>query len=183
MSITELIFYRALIEPKFCPLYAFLCSDQLVNKSLPSFPSDVPGDTEITFNHILLNNCQLLFEREHMNATEINQQVMTGPVEGKTSPSVVFVRRVFEVLLDQNDFEVHVEAVCLLLITFGKKLDEISNKSRALNDCCFHQLKDILTTHPQLETRLKFMILDLLDVRANNWVESECKVKRKTILN
>ncbi|KAI3887574.1 hypothetical protein MKX03_012961 [Papaver bracteatum] len=57
MSITGLIFYRALNEPKFCPLYAFLCSELLVNKSLPSFPSDVPGDTEITFNRILLNNC------------------------------------------------------------------------------------------------------------------------------
>ncbi|KAI3977712.1 hypothetical protein MKX01_009597 [Papaver californicum] len=82
-------------------------------------------------------------------------------------------------LLDPNDVKVNAEAVCLLLGTSGKELDY---KTCVLLETYASWLKDVLTTHPQLETRLKFMIHDLLDLQANNWVNlRHNKVKDKTI--
>lgn len=64
--------------------------------------------------------------------------------------------------------EENVEAICQFFNTIGKQLDE-SPKSRRYNDAYFNRLKD-LSTHPQLAPRLKFMVRDVLDRRANSWV-------------
>ena len=64
--------------------------------------------------------------------------------------------------------EENVEAICQFFNTIGKQLDKIP-KSRRINDIYFSRLKD-LTTNPQLAPRLRFMVRDVLDLRANNWV-------------
>ncbi|MCL7046364.1 hypothetical protein MKW94_008642 [Papaver nudicaule] len=84
-------------------------------------------------------------------------------------------------LVEQNDGGVNVEAICLLLNTVGKQLDEFSNESRVVNDTYFGCLEEMLNTDTKLETRLKYMLSDVLDLRANNWVHPRQKVKDKTI--
>lgn len=42
-------------------------------------------------------------------------------------------------------------------------------KSRHINDIYFNRLKE-LSTNPQLAARLRFLVRDVLDLRANNWV-------------
>lgn len=64
--------------------------------------------------------------------------------------------------------EENVEAICQFFNTIGKQLDE-NPKSRRVNDVYFSRLKE-LTTNSQLVPRLRFMIHDVLDLRANNWV-------------
>ena len=64
--------------------------------------------------------------------------------------------------------EENAEALCQLLITVGKQFDE-SPTSRCKNDEYFGQLND-MSTSTQLAPLLRFMIRDLLDLRANNWV-------------
>lgn len=64
--------------------------------------------------------------------------------------------------------EENVEAICQFFNTIGKQLDE-SQKSRRINDMYFNRLKE-LATNPQLAARLRFMLRDVLDLRANNWV-------------
>lgn len=64
--------------------------------------------------------------------------------------------------------EENVEAICHIFNTIGKQLDE-SPKSRRVNDVYFRQLKD-LTTNSQLAPRLRFMVRNVLDLRANSWV-------------
>lgn len=64
--------------------------------------------------------------------------------------------------------EENVEAISQFFNTIGKQLDE-SPKSRRVNDLYFSRLKD-LTTNSQLAPRLRFMVRDVLDLRANNWV-------------
>ncbi|EHA8587825.1 putative Eukaryotic translation initiation factor isoform 4G-1 [Cocos nucifera] len=75
--------------------------------------------------------------------------------------------------------EENVEAICQVFNTIGKQLDE-SPKSRRFNDVYFNRLKE-LTTNPQLVPRLKFMVRDVLDLRAKNWVPRREEVKAKTI--
>lgn len=60
------------------------------------------------------------------------------------------------------------EAICQFFNTIGKQLDE-SPKSRRINDMYFSQLKE-LSSNLQLVPRLRFMIRDVLDLRASNWV-------------
>ncbi|KAF3651756.1 hypothetical protein FXO38_06916 [Capsicum annuum] len=60
-GVISLIFDKAALEPTFCPMYAQLCS--YLNEKLTPFPStDEPGGEEITFEHVLLNNCDEAYE-------------------------------------------------------------------------------------------------------------------------
>lgn len=64
--------------------------------------------------------------------------------------------------------EENVEAICQFFITIGKQLDE-NPKARQVNDSYFRRLKE-LTTNLQLAPRFRFMVRDVLDLRANSWV-------------
>uniref|UniRef100_A0A5B7ACX5 MI domain-containing protein n=1 Tax=Davidia involucrata TaxID=16924 RepID=A0A5B7ACX5_DAVIN len=75
--------------------------------------------------------------------------------------------------------EENVEAICQFFNTIGKQLDE-SPKSRRVNDVYFSRLKEV-TTITQLAPRFKFMVRDVLDLRANNFVPRREEVKAKTI--
>ncbi|KAI3937866.1 hypothetical protein MKW92_035936 [Papaver armeniacum] len=172
-GVASLIFNKALTEPMFCPLYAFLCHElSLPPHGLPSVPDEC-GWQEITFKRLFVSKCQQAFENENRKVAETRQQMVTG---------ISLAHHILYQLLDPNDVEANVEAICLFLNTVGKEVDELSSKARTTNNVYLSRLEDMLTTHPQLETRLKFMIRNLLDLRANNWIDPRHnKVKSKTV--
>ena len=62
--------------------------------------------------------------------------------------------------------EEDVESLCKLMATIGSKLD--IEKAKAFMDSYFERIKE-LSTNKKLSSRIRFMLLDLIDLRRNGW--------------
>lgn len=82
-----------------------------------------------------------------------------------------------EVLLRNRDEE-YLECLCKLLATVGQKIDE-----KAQFKSCWAQLAETAEGKDKnkLSSRVRFMILDLLDLRRNKWVPRRADLKPKAI--
>ncbi|KZT05331.1 uncharacterized protein LAESUDRAFT_813465 [Laetiporus sulphureus 93-53] len=67
----------------------------------------------------------------------------------------------------ENPEEEEVESLCKLLTTVGKLLD--TPKARARMDVYFARMKE-LCKNPNVNSRMQFMLQDVIELRARNWV-------------
>nr|XP_009784711.1 PREDICTED: eukaryotic translation initiation factor isoform 4G-2 [Nicotiana sylvestris] len=193
-AVVTLIFDKAVLEPTFCLMYIQLFFD--LNKKLPPFPSDESGCREITLKYVLLDNCQKTFEGADNLQEEARQ--MTAPeqeserkdkeklIKLRTLGNIQLIGEIFKLrMLSKNIIhgivkemliynhkcclaEENVEASWQLLINIGKLLDKSQDSTENI-DVYFDCLKK-LSTNPRLAPRLRVMVCDVLDLRANNWV-------------
>eukprot|EP00250_Pteridium_aquilinum_P011831 c20336_g1_i2 orf=506-3106(+) len=204
-GVISLVFDKAVLEPTFCPMYAEMCVH--LSKALPEFPSDEDDGKPVTFRRILLNSCQEEFEGADNLQAEIRQ--MTKPeqeVERFEKEKLVKLRTLGNIRLIGELFkqkmipekiahyciqrllgsdpktppaEENVEALCQLLATVGKELEE-SNKSTRPLELYFSHLKEY-SASSRLPSRIRFLILNTIDLRANKWVPRREEVKAKTL--
>jgi len=67
--------------------------------------------------------------------------------------------------------EVEVESLCILLRTIGATLDS-TVKSRPAMDAYFARIQHMMN-HSEIASRLKFMLMDVFDLRKKNWETNE----------
>ncbi|KAK1240183.1 hypothetical protein MKX08_007625 [Trichoderma sp. CBMAI-0020] len=74
--------------------------------------------------------------------------------------------------------EAEVESLCKLLRTIGANLDE--TKGRPLVDAYFQRIQGMVDL-PELPSRIKFMLMDIIDLRRARWVSKEANKGPKTL--
>lgn len=185
------IFDKALMEPTFCEMYANFCYH--LAGELPDFVED---NQKITFKRLLLDKCQEEFERGEREAAEADSMEEDGAVklsEGKREEMRLQARRrmlgnirligelykkkmlterimheCIQKLLGQYQTpdEEDIESLCKLMSTIGEMIDH--SKAKDYMDAYF----DMMTTmanNTDLSTRVRFMLMDIIDLRKNKW--------------
>jgi translation initiation factor 4G len=83
-------------------------------------------------------------------------------------------------LLRSSDDEDNLECLCQLLTTIGQDLDNKQAKLQTRVDKYFQQL-ELMSNDRKTSARIRFMLLDTIDLRKNNWVPRREKNNPKTI--
>lgn len=199
------IFDKALTETTFCPLYSDLC--HLLTRKMPEFEEE--GDKrKLTFRRLLLNKCQNEFEKgdaavraaeeaeaadaSAMSAEERQARLSAAKKERMRSlGNMQFIGFLFKkgmltekiihsCIVDLLREEVNpkpedIECLCQLLTTVGELLPADNVMKLYFNRI------ERLSKSPKLETRHRFMLLDLIELKERNWVERREKEGPKKI--
>ncbi|KAH3756790.1 eukaryotic translation initiation factor eIF-4G [Pelomyxa schiedti] len=171
-----MIFNKAVNEVKFTPMYAILARELAL-----IYPSFIENGTRQTFRRLLLNRCNTeIFVRPDSRDDEEYADRKKKRVLG----TALFIGELFKVDLLPKfivlgcakkflDFfpksenpEFELELLHKLIVTASGQLE--SPDGHPLLDDIFSQIKR-LQTDESLTPRIKFMMLDLSDLRANSW--------------
>ncbi|EEY20901.1 eukaryotic initiation factor 4F subunit p130 [Verticillium alfalfae VaMs.102] len=75
--------------------------------------------------------------------------------------------------------EAEIESLCKLLRTIGANLDA-SPKGKSIMDAYFDRIQNVVNM-PDLPSRLKFMLMDVVDMRRSGWATKEANKGPKTL--
>ncbi|KAG5937226.1 hypothetical protein E4U53_000049 [Claviceps sorghi] len=75
--------------------------------------------------------------------------------------------------------EAEIESLSKLLRTIGVNLDA-TEKGRPMMDAYFQRIQNMLEI-PELQSRMRFMLMDVVDLRRNRWVSKEANKGPKTL--
>ena len=76
--------------------------------------------------------------------------------------------------------EAEIESLTSLLRTIGRQLDDPASKGQGRMDVYFERITAILNM-PDLNSRLKYMLMDIIDLRKNHWSSKDDEKGPKTI--
>ena len=147
------------------------------------------------FKGILLNECQRVFQKgideiKDESKTSVELEELRSAQKRRMLGNIRFIGELYkkgmviELIINicikhllkdsQNPSEEDLEALCKLLITIGKQLDNPRSKRQI--DEYFLQIQTILT-NITLSSRIRYMLLDLQDLRKTQWTPREAKTK------
>lgn len=185
--ITERLFEKALLEPKYCRMYAQLC------KALTETEDEARG---AFFRRRLLDLCQSAFttRSEPVLATDseslleqerLSRMRMCGNMEfvGELYKQRLIAEKVmtmcFDNLLQKVD-NINMECFCKLMTNVGQQLTA-KEKNKVAIDAYMVTLTKESQSSTTLDRRTRFIILDLLELYRNGWKARTPKSQTKTI--
>lgn len=188
-----LIFEKALDEPKYSFMYAQLC--KRLSEEAPNF--DPPDFGPCSFRRLLLNKCRDEFENrskatefydsrdgpltpEEEEQRQLAKRKMLGNVKfigelGKLEMlHEAILHKCCQELLEKKrrrggirDMAEDLECLSQIMKTCGRILD--SDKAKSLMDQYFDRMRN-LASNPELPSRIRFMMQDVIELRENKWV-------------
>ncbi|KAJ2794410.1 hypothetical protein H4R21_005511, partial [Coemansia helicoidea] len=198
-----LIFEKATDEPMWAQMYARLChkliletSSDVQDHSLPKDGGYLSGGYLV--RKYLLTKCQEDFERgwrveipkdiessEYYDAIKIKRRGL-GLVQfiGELFLLDVLTLRIMHECIKRllsnykTPEEEETESLAKLLTTVGKKLD--NERSADMMDACFARIRT-MSTNKVLSSRIRFMIMDLIELRQKHWASAKGAEGPKTI--
>ncbi|RIB13095.1 armadillo-type protein, partial [Gigaspora rosea] len=198
-EVVRLIFEQFCDEPNFSKLLAQLCrkimeniDPEIVDENLINSEGKfIQGAT--LFRKYLLNRCQEDFLKENNLVPSIekgeldlmsDEYFTVAKAKRHRNGLIRFIGELFKLnmlnerimhecikklIKIQNEVseEEEMEELCKLMTTVGQQLDHPKAKSHM--DAYFLRMKDI-SKNSKLSNRIKFMLMDIIDLRNNNWV-------------
>lgn len=180
------VFENAVVQPTFVAMYADLCSE--LDAALPEFEAD--GGPK-SFKKMLANTCQEEYEateaarEEALSLSAEERDIAEHKAKQRLLGNVRLIAELFKkdmvndrimllILSDllgtaeQEPSEDNVEAACEVIATAGDAL-ESNPRSKARLDSVFGQLNR-LANSKGYAPRIRFVIRDVVELRAQHWV-------------
>ena len=197
----SIVFDKAIWEPGFCGMYADVCLR--LSKELPEFPAP-NGGKPVTFRRILLNTCQEEFEgagkaRDALASVvdPAERAAATKRVKVRTMGNIKLIgelykkRMIAEKILHAcvTDLlgapsveppEENVEALCNLLVTVGKELESSPKLPKQMFEMN-GALAALAEEDSSLDSRVRFLCRDVIELRNANWVPRVKKLEAMTL--
>ncbi|CDH51056.1 eukaryotic translation initiation factor 4gamma [Lichtheimia corymbifera JMRC:FSU:9682] len=197
--VIQLTFDKACDEPAFAPMWAQLCerlyqsmTDDIKDVNVFDKEGKIVHGAHL-FRKYLLNRCQSDFERgwkmqipkmDENNADMLTDEYYAAVKAKRQGLGLVqligelFKRRMLTERIMIQCFgrlcadpktvgDEETETMCKLMTTVGKNLDV--KGTRDYLDAFFERMNE-MTESPNLSSRVKFMIMDVFDLRKNKWV-------------
>jgi len=191
--IVKLVFEKALVSPRYAPLYADLCV-VLANELTTGFVVEKDGkQTKIDFRVLILQHCRDNFQQcfTSVETTGTAEEIAEAEFKKKArlGANIAFVGELFlrnlvrpqiihmvirALLEEDRQGELghpdpqHIELCCKLFGTLGTRLE--SEDSLAYTDKYFAHFAG-LTENPKYDMRTRFMIRDMIELRKADWVQ------------
>uniref|UniRef100_A0A8C5N891 Eukaryotic translation initiation factor 4 gamma 2 n=1 Tax=Gouania willdenowi TaxID=441366 RepID=A0A8C5N891_GOUWI len=197
-GIILLIVDKALEEPKYSQLYAQLCLR--LAEDAPNFEGPAENQANqkqnTTFRKLLISKLQDEFENRARNVETFDkndnpltpeEEEQRGIAKLKMLGNIKFIgelgklnlihesilHKCIKTLLEKKkkvqlkDMGEDLECLCQIMKTVGPKLDH--DKAKSLMDQYFGRMR-ALTNNMELPARIRFLLQNTVELRANNWV-------------
>jgi len=210
-KLVKYIVNKALGEPLYGELYAEMCCtlNQVVDRCLSSCEepttefgttSDVHDISLGVFKRLMVKECHLAFDEVFRTdypetTTDIFEQYLLREHRQKMFGAMQFIGHLLNVEFIQEDMllqmfsrllndvnrstlEFQIECLCKLLRTVGGTI-EYQRKKEPIEQC-FQEL-ELVKLENVFCSRVKFAVLDIVELRANNWVSRQLHETPMTI--
>ncbi|XP_044010133.1 eukaryotic translation initiation factor 4 gamma 3-like [Aphidius gifuensis] len=191
-GVVNLIFDKAINEPNSTAIYTVMC------KKLADMQVDMKQENEKSFHILLLAHCRHEFknttidkyardaklkEIRKCNDIEKKKKLISSlidadrPLTGKAVGNIRFIGELFKQdmlktsIIDRyikdllTPVDYNIECLCKLLTTIGAKLEKSMNNNF---DYYFNRMSS-LASNEKLSSRVRYMLQEVIDLRANYW--------------
>ncbi|KAL1915503.1 uncharacterized protein VTP21DRAFT_6627 [Calcarisporiella thermophila] len=210
-SVIQLVFEKATDESNFATMYAQLCRRMMervhpeVKDESLLMPNGRPTMGGHLFRKYLLTRCQEDFERgwkfdvpqTENGEVDIMSDEYYAAVKAKRRGLglIRFIGELFKLSMltekimhgciqkllanTADPEEEEMESLCQLMTTVGKQLDRPEARPNIMEQYIARLQQ--LTENPKLPSRIKFMLMDVIDLRVNRWIPRRDSNAPKTI--
>jgi translation initiation factor 4G len=178
-SVVEVIFEKAVKEPRYADLYSQLCV------SYSTHPHYTP--TTNSFKKLLLQKCQQEFESppQTIESTTLDEEEIKNRLTDRNNGVPQFIGALFlhgligekiihyclRTLLSGDESDLLKFASLMMLI--GKTIDQ--PKAKVLMDAYFVKIES-LSKSKDISIRMRFKLADVVDLRKNNWLPKRLQI-------